>query len=282
MMRGKDATLHAILNTIIDDEPETQDEIAEKLDVSRRYVAKLLKPLIDDKVVKHPYVLNIDKIKDYGKYIEEEKFFGQIINSLHEMGNCVVEHNAKIINALNKNDIEEAKSIIVMDYMLNRMEDELNLLIKMKYSKYLTNEQILLITAIASNIERCGDYLSNIAEEIVDGLIIGDNIKPDIHELQKTMTNMFPIAMQMTIDREVNMDIYEQEKKLHRIIDKLLDKISKQPTEQSNILKYIEFGMFLKDVERFGDRSIKIYELSRELHYNIPSSNKIPENVRNS
>mgnify|MGYP002519331702 CR=1 FL=1 len=42
-------------------------EIGEELGISRRYVTKLLKPLIDQDIVKRAYILDMDKLEEtYG------------------------------------------------------------------------------------------------------------------------------------------------------------------------------------------------------------------------
>ena len=60
-MARSDKTLEDILNIIFYDKPSTQDEIAEKLKISRRYVTQLLKPLIEEDIVKRAYVIDLNK-----------------------------------------------------------------------------------------------------------------------------------------------------------------------------------------------------------------------------
>ncbi|MBW9222828.1 winged helix-turn-helix transcriptional regulator [Methanothermococcus sp. SCGC AD-155-K20] len=100
MLRGKDATLAAIIETILNDEPETQDEIAKKLNISRRYVAKLLKPLIDDKMVLHPYIIDMDKLSKLEIYGNIEKPLYNVITLFDKMGKNVLYNLDKVFNAL--------------------------------------------------------------------------------------------------------------------------------------------------------------------------------------
>ena len=66
-MARSDKTLEDILNIIFYDKPSTQDEIAEKLKISRRYVTQLLKPLIEEDIVKRAYVIDLNKYDEiYG------------------------------------------------------------------------------------------------------------------------------------------------------------------------------------------------------------------------
>ncbi|MBW9220358.1 winged helix-turn-helix transcriptional regulator [Methanothermococcus sp. SCGC AD-155-N22] len=268
MLRGKDATLAAIIETIIKEEPETQDEIAKKLNISRRYVAKLLKPLIDEKIVLHPYVVDIEKLSKLEIYNNIEKPISHIIDLLDKMGNNVLQNLDKVHNAVKTGNTEDAKSIIFQDYTLNKLEEEVNITLKMDNLKYLPSKQTALLSKIASNIERCGDYLSNIAEEVIGGLHIKEYLHKDIDEIFSVIKRMFTIAMDMVKDKKVSFEIYDLEEELHRKLEKIMKDLSeKEKCKTKNINYYIQFGMFLKDIERFGDRCIKIFETAREFHY---------------
>ena len=52
IMSKKDKTLKDILDLILYENLSTQDEIAEKLGITRRYVTQLLQPLVKDGTVK--------------------------------------------------------------------------------------------------------------------------------------------------------------------------------------------------------------------------------------
>ncbi|MBA2861166.1 PhoU domain-containing protein [Methanococcus maripaludis] len=282
MLRGKDATLAAIINIILDEEPETQDDIADRLNVSRRYVAKLLKPLVDGGAILHPYVVNLEKLKEFEDYIETDRYFKEIYETFDRMGTNVIQNIDKVFDSLKTHDLDIANSIILEDYALNRMEDEVNLVIKLKASKYMDMNSLMQISNIAANIERCGDYLSNIAEEVVNGLFVDPAIKKEIFEIRDIISKMFDHAMNMVKNKTIDTEIYELEGKLHKKLDIMMEKLSENPDENlKDINQFIQFGMFLKDVERFGDRSLKIFELGREFHYNIPKNVKTPEYVRN-
>ncbi|ABR54421.1 phosphate uptake regulator, PhoU [Methanococcus vannielii SB] len=282
MLRGKEATLAAIITIIMEEEPETQDDIAEKLNVSRRYVAKLLKPLVDEGAIRHPYVVNLEKLKNFEEYLETDKFFKEISDTFDKMGTNVIYNAEKVFEALKKQDIDSAKNVILEDYALNRMEDEVNIVLRMNASKHLDMDSLMQVSNIAANIERCGDYLSNIAEEVVNGLLVEPLIYLEIFELHEIIVKMFNYAMDMVKHQKINTEIYELELKLHEKLDIILEKLKSERVKKSeNINQFIQFGMFLKDVERFGDRCLKIFELGREFHHKIPQNKKIPESFRN-
>jgi phosphate transport system protein len=278
MLRGKDATLAAILRVIMEDKPETQDEIANALGVSRRYVAKLLKPLIDEGVVKHPYVVDLEKLSKLNIKFDTDIILKEILNTFEKMGNNVLSNLDMAFIALKNNDIEIAKSIIIQDYALNRMEEEVNIMIKMDALKYLPTTYAMSLSSIASNIERCGDYISNISEEVVNGLKIKNKeLRREIDEIYLIIREMFMEAMDVLKIKKRNSKIFELENKLHKKLEKIMEKVSKEKGE--NINYYIQFGMFLKDVERFGDRCVNIVEIAMELYHGIPR-NVLPEGLK--
>ena len=73
-MAKTNKTLEDILDVIVYDNPSTQDEIAEKLGISRRYVTQLLKPLIDEDIVKRSYVVDMKKYDEVLKDIMDNDY----------------------------------------------------------------------------------------------------------------------------------------------------------------------------------------------------------------
>jgi phosphate transport system protein len=71
--RAKNSTLKAVLEVILYDNPATQDEIADKLGLTRRYVTKLLQPLIKEGVVRRAYILDLKKFDEFSEMFDEEK-----------------------------------------------------------------------------------------------------------------------------------------------------------------------------------------------------------------
>ena len=66
--------LEEILEYIFYQNPANQDEIADDLKISRRYVTKLLKPLVDEDIVRKVYVVNLEKYDEvYGGFEHSNK-----------------------------------------------------------------------------------------------------------------------------------------------------------------------------------------------------------------
>ncbi|ENN96433.1 phosphate uptake regulator, PhoU [Methanocaldococcus villosus KIN24-T80] len=277
MLRGKSATLAGIIKVIIEEEPETQDEIAEKLGISRRYVAKLLKPLIDEGVVKHPYVVDLKKLHKINLDFDEFYVMKNIIEILENMERVLLNELDSVYKALKENNKKIAEEVILKDYALNKMEEEVKMLLKISSIKYLPESYANAFIIIASNLERLGDYLANIAEEIVNGLKLDETIEDEVEKIFNILREMLKEAFEVVKTKKKETKIYRLEEELHRRLDKLLDLVLKNKKDDINF--YIQFGMFLKDIERFGDRCVNIVDTALEAYHNIPKSS-IPERLR--
>ena len=277
MLRGKEATLAGIIRVIIEEEPETQDEIAEKLGISRRYVAKLLKPLIDEKIVKHPYVVDMSKLHKINLQFDENLLMKEIKTTLEKMEKTLLNNLDLVYTALKNNDKKLAEDIIIKDYALNKMEEEIRMLLGMNALKYLPGAYANAFATIASNLERLGDYIANIAEEIVHGLKLDKDIENEVAVIFNILKEMLTEAIDVVKSKRKETKIHEPEEQLHQNLELLLNKVLENKREDLNF--YVQFGMFLKDIERFGDRCVNIVDIALELYHNIPRS-PIPERLK--
>ena len=277
MLRGKEATLAGIIRVIIEEEPETQDEIAEKLGISRRYVAKLLKPLIDENIVKHPYIVDMSKLHKINLQFDENLLMKEIKTTLEKMEKTLLNNLDLVYTALKNNDKKLAEDIIIKDYALNKMEEEIRMLLGMNALKYLPGAYANAFATIASNLERLGDYIANIAEEIVHGLKLDKDIENEVAVIFNILKEMLTEAIDVVKSKRKETKIHELEEQLHKNLELLLNKVLENKREDLNF--YVQFGMFLKDIERFGDRCVNIVDIALELYHNIPRS-PIPERLK--
>ena len=89
-MSKKDKTLKEILDLILYENPATQDEIAERLGITRRYVTQLLQPLVKDGTVKRAYMIDI---KGYEKLSGS---LGEYVSSKESTGNVLVDRKSVV------------------------------------------------------------------------------------------------------------------------------------------------------------------------------------------
>ncbi|MDO5821332.1 MAG: PhoU domain-containing protein, partial [Methanobrevibacter sp.] len=175
-MTKRNKTLEEILDVIFYNNPSTQDEIAEELGISRRYVTKLLKPLIDQDIVKRAYILDMDKLEEtYGSMngsFNSKKHSANFLiqNMIKNMAKHVGKQVELSFEAVLENDKQIAEDALEMDFTTNNMfekvrssvETVVNINPRSKLSK------ILLFNEAAYNYERIGDYCGHIAKFVIN------------------------------------------------------------------------------------------------------------------
>ena len=130
IMGKKDKTLKDILDLILYENPATQDEIALKLGITRRYVAQLLQPLVKDGTVKRAYMIDLksyesiaESLSDY--HVNETK--GNVI--VNDMINNMAKHVHSQIevsfDAVLEYDKEKANKALEMDFATNNMVEKI-------------------------------------------------------------------------------------------------------------------------------------------------------------
>ena len=93
-MSKKDQTLKEILDLILYENPATQEEIAEQLGITRRYVTKLLQPLVKDGTVKRAYMIDLKGyeriVESLSDYISPKETSGNVL--VNDMLNNMAKH----------------------------------------------------------------------------------------------------------------------------------------------------------------------------------------------
>ena len=82
-MAKKNKTLMEVLDLILYENPATQDEIAQRLGISRRYVTQLIQPLIKDGTIKRAYMIDMKSYEDVaeslGQYVSKKDVSGNVL-----------------------------------------------------------------------------------------------------------------------------------------------------------------------------------------------------------
>ena len=130
-MAKKNKTLMDVLDLILYENPATQDEIAQRLGISRRYVTQLIQPLIKDGTIKRAYMIDIKS------YEEVAESLGQHVSKMDASGNVLINdmisNMAKHVhsqieasfNAFLEYDENKAKRALEMDYATNNMVEKI-------------------------------------------------------------------------------------------------------------------------------------------------------------
>ena len=287
-MSKKDKTLKEILDFILYENPSTQDEIAERLGITRRYVTQLLQPLVKDGTVKRAYMIDI---KGYEKIAES---LNDYVSPINDSGNLFV--NDMLINmahhvhsqleesftAILEYDEDRAKHALEMDFATNNMVEKIRTSVEtiLSINKHSEFSKSLLYNEVAYDLERIGDYCGHIAKFVINEVYeIDENILKKLKKMYKTAQKMIRLAMESFIagKTELKGDLMELEESIHILQSKAINLIATQMAESTFDEKersnyFIYLFRVVKAFERMGDISVEIMDVSIEFHENIPRS----------
>lgn len=285
-MARSDNTLEDILNIIFYDKPSTQDEIAEKLKISRRYVTQLLKPLIEEDIVKRAYVIDLNKYDEiYGSSdpifnIKQHSAFFLIENMLSSMSEHVKEQVQMSFDAILTNDNDLAEQALKLDFTTNNMYEKVRASVEtvVDVDPHSKLSKILLFSEAAYNYERIGDYSGHIAKFVInEKTAVDDELLDILKKMHKYAQKSISYATDAFINGNIDSrgNLMDTEEKIHETQQKAMNLIANQMVEtsfedieMSNY--YIYISRVVKSFERMGDISVEIMDLAAEFHKDIP------------
>ena len=285
MMGKKDKTLKAILDFILYENPSTQEEIAEKLGITRRYVTQLLQPLVKDGTVKRAYMIDLktyEEIVSSSDYVTAKNTKGNafVNDMLDNMAKHVHSQLETSFNAILEYDEEMAKKALEMDYATNNMVEKIRTSVETivsidQHSEFLKS---LLYNEIAYDLERIGDYCGHIAKFVINDIYeIDPNVLKKLKKMYKTAQNMIRLAIKAFIEGKTDLkdDLMELEDSIHILQAKSINLIATQMAENSFDEKersnyFIYLFRVIKAFERMGDISVEMMDVAIEFHDNIP------------
>ena len=285
-MAKKNKTLMEVLDLILYENPATQDEIADRLGISRRYVTQLIQPLIKDGTIKRAYMIDI---KDYEKVAES---LGQYVSSKDVSGNVLINdmlaNMAKHVhsqiensfNAILEYDENKAKKALEMDYATNNMVEKIRTSVEtiVSINQHPEFSKSVLYNEVAYDLERIGDYCDHIAKFVINDVYeVSESVLKKLKKMYKTAQKMLRLAMLTFLEgrTELNDDIMELEESIHILQSKAINLIATQMAENSFDEKersnyFIYLFRVIKAFERIGDISVEIKDVAIEFHENIP------------
>lgn len=285
-MARSDKTLEDILNIIFYDKPSTQDEIAEKLKISRRYVTQLLKPLIEEDIVKRAYVIDLNKYDEiYGSSdpifnIKQHSAFFLIENMLSSMSEHVKEQVQMSFDAILTNDKDLAEQALKLDFTTNNMYEKVRASVEtvVDVDPHSKLSKILLFNEAAYNYERIGDYSGHIAKFVInEKTAVDDELLDILKKMHKYAQKSISYATDAFINGNIDSrgNLMDTEEKIHETQQKAMNLIANQMVEtsfedieMSNY--YIYISRVVKSFERMGDISVENMDLAAEFHKDIP------------
>ena len=285
-MARSDKTLEDIMNIIFYDKPSTQDEIAEKLKISRRYVTQLLKPLIEEDIVKRAYVIDLNKYDEiYGSSdpifnIKQHSAFFLIENMLSSMSEHVKEQVQMSFDAILTNDKDLAEQALKLDFTTNNMYEKVRASVEtvVDVDPHSKLSKILLFSEAAYNYERIGDYSGHIAKFVInEKTAVDDELLDILKKMHKYAQKSISYATDAFINGNIDSrgNLMDTEEKIHETQQNAMNLIANQMVEtsfedieMSNY--YIYISRVVKSFERMGDISVEIMDLAAEFHKDIP------------
>src|SRR5664280_21498 len=294
-MKRSNSTLKAILDVILHDNPSTQDEIAEKLGLTRRYVTKLLQPLVKRGVVRRAYILDLKKFDEFSEMFDEEKTSGEYAGTylIKDMLKNMVEHVFKQFDMsfesfVNYND-EMANKALEMDYISNNMHEKIRSSVDtvISINPYSEFSKTMVFSEVAYDLERIADHTCHIANFVLNGCY---EVDPEMLEVLNSMyltsRKMVKYSMQGFLNEELDLKdkVMDYEEKIHELQKKALNNIAIQMAEDDVMDKdrstyYLTLSRVVKAFERIGDISVEIIDTAGEFYRNIPRSTT-PERFR--
>lgn len=286
-MSKKNKTLKDILDCILYENPSTQDEIAEKLGITRRYVTQLLQPLVKEGTVKRAYMIDL---KVYEKLAESFGDYAPVSDSGYILVNDMLSNMAKHVqsqlqesfDAVQDYDENKANLALEMDYTTNNMVEKVRTSVEtiVSINQHSELSKSMLYNEVAYDLERIGDYCGHIAKFVIEDVYeVDEVILKNLKKMHKTAQKMIRSAMLAFLEGKTNLkdDIMDFEESMHMLQNKSINIIATQMAENSFYEKersnyFMYLFRVVKAFERIGDISIEIIDVAIEFHNNIPRS----------
>lgn len=285
-MSKRDKTLKDVLDIILYENPSTQDEIAEKLGITRRYVTQLLQPLVKEGTVKRAYMIDLKSyeqvMESIGDYVTTKGSTGNVLinDMLANMAKHVHSQLELSFDAVLEYDEVKANKALEMDYATNNMVEKIRTSVEtiVSINKHSEISKTILYNEMAYDLERIGDYCGHIAKFIINDVYeVDDNVLKKLKKMYKTAQSMIRLSMTAFIEgkTELKDDLMELEETIHIMQSKAINLIATQMAESSFDEKersnyFIYLFRVIKAFKRIGDISVEMMDVAVEFHDNIP------------
>ncbi|MDO5815255.1 MAG: PhoU domain-containing protein [Methanobrevibacter sp.] len=285
-MSKKDKTLKEILDIILYENPSTQDEIAEKLGITRRYVTQLLQPLVKSGTVKRAYMIDLKSyetvVESVEDYVSTRDSKGNVLinDMLANMTKHVHSQLEMSFEAVLEYDENKASKALEMDYATNNMVEKIRTSVEtiVSINKHSEISKSILYNEIAYDLERIGDYCGHIAKFVINDVYeVDGNILKKLKKMYKTAQSMIRLTMKAFIEgkTELKDDLMEMEDTIHIMQSKAINLIATQMAESTFDEKersnyFIYLFRLIKAFKRIGDIAVEMMDVAVEFHDNIP------------
>ncbi len=295
MVNKSNSTLKAVLDVILHENPSTQDEIADKLGLSRRYVTKLLQPLVKRGVVRRAYILDLKKFDEFSEMFNEETTSREhagtylIKEMLKNMAEHVCEQFDMSFESFEKYDKDMATKALEMDYVSNNMHEKVRSSVDtvISINPYSEFSKTMIFSEMAYDLERIADHTGQIANFVLNGCYeVDEEMVSILKSMFKTSRKMVKYSVKSFLNEELDLKdkVMDYEEKIHALQKKALNNMAILMAEDDIVDKdrstyYLSLSRVVKAFERIGDISVEIVDASGEFYRNIPRTTT-PERFR--
>lgn len=292
--KRKNSTLKAVLDVILYENPSTQDEIAEKLGLTRRYVTKLLQPLVKRGVVKRAYILDLKKFDEFSEMFNEEPTSREHAGSflikemLKNMAEQVCEQFDKSFEAFLNYNKELANEALEMDFTTNNMHEKIRASVDtvISINPYSEFSKTMIFGEVAFDLERIADHTAQMANFVISGSYeVDKEMLETLQSMFKTSRKMVNYSMEAFLNEEMEYKdkIMDYEERIHALQKKALNNIAIQMADddmdKDRSTYYLSLSRVVKAFERISDISVEIVDSAGEFYRNIPRTTT-PERFR--
>ncbi|HEX7467005.1 MAG TPA: PhoU domain-containing protein [Methanobacterium sp.] len=293
--KTQSSTLKAVLDVILYDNPSTQDEIAEKLGLTRRYVTKLLQPLVKRGVVRRAYIIDLKKFDEFSDMFQEgitsKEHAGTYLikDMLRDMAKHVCKQFDLAFEAVQNSKPEIADEALKQDYITNNMLEKIRSSVDtvISINPYSEFSKTMVFGEIGYDLERIGDHTGNIANfALKESYDVDAEMMEILNSMYKTSRKMVSQSMDAFLNEKIKLKdkVMDHEERIHELQRKAMNKIATQMAEDDMMDEdrssyYITLSRVVKAFERIGDISIEIIDTAGEYYRNIPRTTT-PERFR--
>jgi phosphate transport system protein len=292
--KTQSSTLKAVLDVILYENPSTQDEIAEKLGLTRRYVTKLLQPLVKRGVVRRAYIIDLKKFDEFSEMFEDgitsKGHAGTFLikDMLKDMAKHVCKQFDLAFEAVKTSKPEMANEALKKDYITNNMLEKIRSSVDtvISINPYSEFSKTMVFGEIGYDLERIGDHTGNIANFALKSYDVDAEMVEILSSMHKTSRKMVSQSMDAFLNEKLKLKdkVMDYEERIHELQRKAMNKIATQMAEDDMMDEdrsnyYITLSRVVKAFERIGDISIEIIDTAGEYYRNIPRTTT-PERFR--
>lgn len=292
--KTQSSTLKAVLDVILYENPSTQDEIAEKLGLTRRYVTKLLQPMVKRGVVRRAYIIDLKKFDEFSEMFEDgitsKEHAGTYLikDMLKDMAKHVCKQFDLSFEALANSEPQIANEALKQDYITNNMLEKIRSSVDtvISINPYSEFSKTMVFGEIGYDLERIGDHTGNIANFALKDYDVDTEMMEILNSMYKTSRKMVSQSMDAFLNEKIKLKdkVMDYEERIHELQRKAMNKIATQMAEDDMMDEdrssyYITLSRVVKAFERIGDISIEIIDTAGEYYRNIPRTTT-PERFR--